>query len=116
RVGIDLSLIIGIALFAANLALLFMRPTESLGLPAFVGLFNRRAKVGYFFLIVFLLELPPLPLALWRARKTAVNERRRLNLFLAGLAIGSLPMMLDVILEILFPSYEAWMSVPSTRW
>jgi GAF domain-containing protein len=116
RLGIQLSLIVGIALFAANAVLLFMPVAdESSGLPAFVRLFDRRAQVSYFFLIVFLLELPTLPLAIWRARKTAVDERRRLNLFLAGLAIGSLPMMLDVILEILFPSLEAWMSVPSTR-
>ena len=46
RVGIQLSLFVGIALFAANAALLFMPVAdESSGLAAFVRLFDRRAEV-----------------------------------------------------------------------
>jgi GAF domain-containing protein len=116
RWGVGISLVVGIGLFVANLALFFVRTGSDGGTAAGVlSLFERKAPASYFWVLVFLLELPPLPLAIWKARQTAVEERRRLTLFLTGLAIGSLPMMIDVILEILIPEFSAWMSVPSHR-
>lgn len=116
RIGLRLSLYAGIALFVANVALFVISLIdETSGLVGLLQLFERKARVSYFWTVLFALELPVLPLALWRSRKTALQERRRFRLFLIGLGIGSVPMMLEVILEVVFPSFKAMMSIPSNR-
>src|SRR5262245_65294049 len=36
-------------------------------------------------------------------------------MFVGGLSIVSLPMMVEVILEVLFPAFKAWMNIPPAR-
>lgn len=116
RVVLRLSLFLGTALFLANaLSIVPSLATSTSNIAIFLRVFKRSARVSYYWTIIFALEIPAIPIALWRARGAGVQERRRVRMFLAGLGIGSLPMMLEVVLEVIFPRLKALMSNPSAR-
>ena len=69
----------------------------------------------WFDAVLFGLAFPALPFGLWKARRAEVRERRRYRLFVAGLAIGFLPMAAQVLAEAMVPAYGAFMDVPPRR-
>jgi hypothetical protein len=62
--------------------------------------------------VMFGLAIPALPFGLWKAKRAEAVERRRYRLFLTGILGGFLPLALQVLAEALFPSLNAFMSVP----
>lgn len=111
-----LSFLIGAALFLINIAGNFSLYSHDNSVTSgLVRLFERKARVSYYWTAIFSLIVVALPLALRRARNARLQERRRVGMFVAGLAIGSMPMMIEVILEVLFPAFKAWMNIPPAR-
>src|SRR5262245_4112665 len=116
RYAFRLSLVIGVALFLINFVGIFTAfSSDASGVSSLLHLCEREAKISYYWTTIFSVIIPTLPLALRRARRAQLQERRRVGMFVAGLAIGSLPMMVEVILEVLFPAFKAWMNIPPAR-
>lgn len=68
---------------------------------------------GPFWVILALLAVPPLFALLAGLRSLRAEERRRVSLFVAGLVIGTAPMVADVLLHAVVPAYAAFLAVPS---
>ena len=116
RLGLKVSFWIGMALFLVNIIGMFSPPgSNASGTLSFLALFERNAGALYYWMAKYALEIPVLPISLWRTRDAPIEERRRVRFFLVGLALGSLPVMLVVTLEALFPSFHARMNVASSR-
>lgn len=111
RQGVRLSLVAGGALFLANLAL---GVAPSLTRP--LAVLGRQTPGGFLYWAAVLgLCVSALAAAVARAGATAPDERRRVAFFMGGLAIGLAPMMVGVLLEIVWPPYDAWVSQPPIR-
>jgi len=67
---------------------------------------------GFFWVVVFALTLPALPVILAKARRANVEERRRVRLFVGALLIGVGPLFLEVVLESLIPRFAHFMNQP----
>jgi hypothetical protein len=85
------SVVIGLALMTVNVAGFLINraggPT-----PAWVTLFDRNAPGrSFFWLIVFVLAMPALPVMIRRARAARHEERTRVKYFVTGLATGLVP-------------------------
>lgn len=74
----------------------------------------RQPTSGYW-LLLFALALPAPGIAYLRSREAEPNERRRVRFFVAGLAVGILPLLIGVLAEVLSPSFARFMSAPRAR-
>lgn len=111
RWGTRLSLVTGAFLLLVGLAPL----AEPFGLQSSGGaLYEWFALAdGLFWVIVFGLLVAALPVAVWRARRARVDERRRVGLFIAGIVVGLSPVVIEVLLEALIPPYARFVRQPS---
>jgi hypothetical protein len=100
RFFVQTSLAMGVALFAANIVLMF---AGSSALPktvrAAAAFFDRRSPAGAYWLALFSVAAPATPYLLWKARFEAAAERKRTTFFAASVAAGMTPMLLAVILS-----------------
>src|SRR5262245_19812177 len=71
RVGLSISLVAGVVLFGANVLLLFDRLRSVPTLWAVLNSLKIGKEHTYYWMIVFWLVLPTLPLAIWKARNVA---------------------------------------------
>ena len=113
RWGVGVSLGVGWFLFLASAWGSVGHAFPSLTAPAVVRLFVERPQATLFWPIEFLLALSALVYAGWRARHAAVDERRRVKLFLAGIVGGFLPMLLIVLLESASRTFAQWTLEPA---
>lgn len=110
-----LSLLVGSLLFAANA---FHRLAEAAGSPgaaAWLPSWSLRGTTSLYWLWIFLLSLPAPAVLILRARHAGADERRRVKAFLAGLAVGVLPLFLAASAEVAFPAWAEMMSDPAHR-
>ena len=117
RAAIPLSLLIGLALFLINIAGGFWPLfSDGLDVPRLLALWERKSLTNYYWTAIFCVSIPTLPLASIRARSASASESQRVRVFLTGLGIGSLPIMIEVVLEELIPAFKARMSNPTVRY
>jgi Protein kinase domain len=83
--------------------------------PGVPQMLSRSAAAGHYWTVVTFLILPAFPFAIWKMRFARPSERRRVRLFLAGLFVGSLPILVDVLMESLIPSFRQLMADPAAR-
>jgi hypothetical protein len=91
---------VGAALFAASVV----------GAPSALA---AATQTGYYWTIVFLIELPALPVLVWRARGARDDQRRRLAVFVGGLLLGTAPILLEVLAEAFIPPFRRVMQDPA---
>jgi hypothetical protein len=72
-----------------------------------------RSRRGWYWTIEFLLVVPALLVLPNRSSLAPEGERRRVRLFLLGLVGGVLPMVVQVLLESLFPAYDQFANITS---
>ena len=114
--GTGASLVVGLALFAANLV-----PDQTVRdlspvLAGFVAPLHRAPReTSAFWQTLILLELPAFLLMLRKIPMSARAERRRVAMFVTGLVGGAAPMMIVVILESLFSAFASFMDQPERR-
>ncbi len=113
-VAIPLALAAGAALFAASLAA-WVAGAAGVRLPDPVSMLDRFGAPSVYWEPLTLLTLSALLFVVWKAGRAPVGERRRVGLFEAGLVVGSAPLLLDVLLEVLVPPFGRWMSEPGRR-
>ncbi len=76
--------------------------------PEICNYLSPHVSDGYFYVVlVFLLALA-FVVAAFKSRVAEIRERRRANLLLAGLVIGGSPIIVASLLQILVPSFDAW--------
>jgi hypothetical protein len=86
--------------------------------PAETGLLPWRtsltpgASASRYWPTLFGLSATAFPMLMWRARSTVGEQRRRVMLFVTGLIAGSVPFLVQVTLEELFPAYSAFVHRP----
>lgn len=98
RVMIRASLISGTFLLLVNGVRAAMGPSAG-GVDAFLLTFDRHVPAhSYFWAITIALLLPPLPVSIWKARTARRDERRRVNIFVAGLVTGIAPILAIALL------------------
>ncbi|HET6579773.1 MAG TPA: serine/threonine-protein kinase [Gemmatimonadales bacterium] len=111
--------------FAAGVVLLLLNLTHAVALVAgwqspllrLVGAFGRYETHTLYHATLFVLMLPTLPFLVWKARKAAADERRRVWLLLTGLVAGSAPMLVAVVVMTFWPAADAALSEPRIfRW
>jgi len=108
------ALVIGAALFAMNCLLLIVHLLPySEAIARILNLFQRDNPSLYYWLILFVITIPAVPFAFWKTRLAPINEQRRVRIFVAAILIGTVPLMIDVILEALIPPYRAFIRQPS---
>jgi Protein kinase domain len=110
-----ISLVSGFGLFVANLARGLNAFYGSERLELILRMFARTSAGSYYWLIIFILLLLALPFAMWKARSAQLQERRRVQLFVASLAIGLGPLIGQLVLEILIPPFRTLMNLPENR-
>lgn len=108
--GVTTAAVVGVGLFAANLA----RPVVAEQGGAFLGLFERAEGVLFTFPVV-LLVAGALAVVVANTRRAAAGERRRAQVFVAGLVAGLAPILLQVLAEGLIKPYECFSYRPAVR-
>jgi len=79
--------------------------------------FSRYENHTLYHATLFVLMLPALGFLVWKARRAQPDERRRVRLLLAGLVVGSAPMLVAVVLMSFWPAADAVLSAPPVfRW
>jgi len=96
------TLVAGCLLFVGSMFL-------ELRLAPALDVLGRSHPAGVYWLIVLGASLPALPVAWWRGRMAAPDERRRLALFTLGLAAGLAPMLADIVVELAVPPVREFM-------
>jgi len=110
--AIRTSLITGIVLFLAGVAFpIAVQTAPSSMMNEILNLLSP-APGAYYWLIISALILPAVPFALWKARNAHIEERRRVRIFVFGILIGTLPIIIELTLEALFPAYSDLMNNP----
>ncbi len=113
--GIILSLLSGVFLFGVNALAIFKEYPEA-GTPLLQFMAPKSLLFpSYFWTILSALMVPGIGLILWRVSGSPVTERRRVLLFVAGIAAGATPMLGDIILERLIPPFAEFMSRAPVR-
>lgn len=98
----SVALAVGAAALLVNLADAFAGP--GLGGAALAWL--RAADDARLWATLSLLSLPAFPYLLLKALRAPARERRRVFGFLAGIAAGMLPLVVDVLLNVAVPAYS----------
>ncbi len=109
--GAPLAVGAGGALLASQLALAIW---PALGAGP-LALLARDHDSGAYWAVVFGLCLPALLTAPWRARAAEPAERARALLVVGGLALGALPVAVDVLVEIAYPPMFEALQLPENR-
>jgi hypothetical protein len=117
RIGIRVSAVVGAAMFLLHAApLLEPLVGGGSGLADLLSLMKGDTNAAlYSWSLSIALIVPALVFAIWRARVAPVNERRRVGLFVAGLAGGFAPMLLALLLETLIPPFARLVNDPTAR-
>jgi hypothetical protein len=92
-VAIAVSAAAGTLLMVAN-GLIFFLP----GAGDSLALFSRASETSLYWIVVYGLVLPALPFAIWKARYTRADERRRGLLLLTGVLVGAAPIIVVILL------------------
>lgn len=71
-------------------------------------------EAGYWALVLGM-TVPVLPALVWRAHVAQPADRARMQWFVRGLVVGSLPFTLEVIAEELIPAYKVFAATPAVR-
>ncbi len=117
RTGVLLSAWGGALLFAIQaLPLLAFGPLSVPFGPWVRALEPSRGLYVYGWAFILALTVPALVFSLSRIRSAPVGERRRAALFLAGIALGSIPFWLAIFLKAVSPTLRAWLDEPTQRW
>ena len=106
---------LGLFLFVANTAAGILRLPMHGSLPA-LELFNPQAARDFYWTMLIVLTVPALLFMVWKARFARLTERRRVRVFVAGLVVGSLPVIAFTLLEALLPAFRARMANPDAQW
>jgi Protein kinase domain/GAF domain len=94
---------------------LFDVPATSSG-PGWGTVNTRRAALDlYVWTFLLVLSFPAPLFALWKIGGASIEERRRVRLFLAGLALGLIPALTAVVLEAFVPPFARLMEDPQAR-
>jgi hypothetical protein len=106
----------GVLLFANNLAnaASILWP-GTLRIPEGLVVFSPESEQTVYWLVLLSLLVPCLPYMMWRARAASANERRRAELLVAGFVVGTAPMLLEVLAEILVPPFKRFMDRPTAE-
>jgi hypothetical protein len=118
RIAIPVSFTIGVILLCLNaihsMAILGKWQSPLLVLAAAFGRFEYNT---HYQTALFILMFPTLPFLVWKARRADVEERRRGRLLLAGIVLGSAPVLTVVVFMSLWPgAYEALSQPRILRW
>lgn len=108
--GVATAAVFGVGLFAANLARLVVAE-EGGELLRYV---QRARGVAFVFPLV-LLVVGALAVVVGKARRAAARERRRVQVFVAGLVAGLAPILLQILGEELIPAYGRFSHQPAAR-
>lgn len=107
RWALGTALVVGTTLLVANLA-----PALGLGGAAAVTLarwLGRNGRESLYWLLLLAPMLPAVGYAVVQARRTALDERRRVRIMLAGLVAGATPMLVVVLLPSFSPAFLRFM-------
>jgi hypothetical protein len=83
--------------------------------PSWLNALDRRAEAAPYFLFLTPLTLAALLMIAVNTRAAGPVERRRVRVFVGGLVIGTGPVLIEVLLELLVPPFAAFMSDPEVR-
>jgi hypothetical protein len=117
RIGVRVSAAVGIVMFLLHAApLLKPLASERSGLSDLLSAMKGDPQTAlYSWSLSIALILPALAFALWRTGIAPVEERRRVGLFVAGLAGGFFPILLALLLETLIPPFARVVENPEAR-
>lgn len=73
------------------------------------------ARNSLYWPVLFLTMLPALPYAVWRTYRAPVDERRRVRIMVAGLALGLAPDLLETFAEAVVPAFVMFVQTPRGR-
>jgi len=106
------SFVVGLALLIVNAAVdvgaLAPGPAGAAPLAAL----SRRASGGLYWPLLFVMMLPIAPVLAVRTQKVGLADRRRVELFVASVLIGLLPVTMDVVLRATSRSWARLMTHP----
>lgn len=108
--AIRLSGIVGTILFVLNAAKL-VTPNAIQNHP-FTAALLKGTRTSQYWTTIFLLTVSAFVMMIWRTRSARLDERRRARLFVFGLAVGSAPLLLIVLLQGLVPAFRDLMRRP----
>lgn len=92
ELAIRASVAAAIFLITANLAIAIRGDAGGL------AIFDRNDAFGHYWTVCFGLLVPIVPFILWRTRQAPIDERRRVRLFVGGIAlVGTFPVLLAVV-------------------
>lgn len=112
RHGIRLSVVFGSVLMLANA---LDRGLPGLAAPALPDLLRRDAAGSLYWALVVALAAPAVVAMVLRSREAPSQERRRVGLFLVGLAAGVAPLLTLVGLEWLVPAVDRFTDQPGAQ-
>jgi GAF domain-containing protein len=104
------SLVVAVVLFAANLVTGF-----DLDRAGWMSALDSTEPRSLYQAVIFLPVVGALAFIVWKSRRAASDERRRGRLFLAGLILGSVPISVEILLEVVVPPFGRLMQAPSAR-
>ena len=109
---VRVSAVVGLVLFAANLATPFLPAAGGEALAA--SLMRTRASTAYWPLVIGL-TAAAVPYLVWKSHRAETSEAWRVRIFAAGIAVAAGPILLDILLAGISPAYEAFSGRPEAR-
>jgi hypothetical protein len=82
---------------------------------AWIAAIDRRGDAPFYWLFLTPLTLGAIVLIAVNTRSASALERRRARVFVVGLLVGTGPILVEVLLELLVPPFGAYMSQPAVR-
>jgi hypothetical protein len=101
--------------FAASMAAAVAALAGAQHGPSWLDAFDRRTEGTLYYLFITPLTLAALLMIGVNTRSATVAERRRARIFVGGLVLGTGPVLIEVLLELLVPPFAAFMSRPEVR-
>ena len=106
------SLALAVILIVANISLIIW-PVTGTPLPGLRAPLSNETVTSLYWPLIIIASLPALGFLIWKTWTARPADRRRVNVFVAGLLIGFAPVSVSVLLEAMSPAYARFSNGPA---
>lgn len=108
--------VVGVALFALNLGAYLASLAGFEATSRMLGIFGRQQPNGLYWPIQYGLALAGLTTLMWKSRRVAIADRRRVALLIGGIVVGTGPSVAWTLLATMSPAFRHVLPLSRAAW